>query len=214
MDKSVVALYDDISTAQRALQRLVDNGFARDQISVMANDAGNEYTRHFDTAGKVVNTVDAVSAGEGAGFGATIGALTGIVVGLGAFVIPGIGPIIGAGPVLAGLGALTGGVVGAVAGGATGGLVGGLVKTGVSPEDAAYYAEGVRRGGTLVVVNTTDADAMKARNILNEFDPVDINERGSAWRESGWKGYDANAQPYTPEEVESFRKAQFHNYDR
>ena len=207
MDTTVVALYDNLTTAQQALDRLVNSGFSRDRISLMANDAANEYSRHLTPSDKVVRTGDAVTAGEGAGFGATVGALTGIVVGLGAFMIPGIGPVLGAGPVVAGLAALTGGVVGAAAGGATGGLVGGLVKTGITAEDAEYYAEGVRRGGTLVVVNTTDSDSQQAHDILNSFSPVDIHERGSAWRESGWKGYDPNAAPYTPEQIEGFRTA-------
>jgi hypothetical protein len=207
MDKTVVALYDDITSAQQAVEKLVNNGFARDNISLMANDASNSYSKYLNTpsSAPVDYTADAVTAGEGAGFGATVGALTGIVVGLGAFVIPGIGPVLGAGPLAAGLGALAGGVVGAVAGGATGGVVAGLVKTGVSPADAEYFAEGVRRGGTLVLVQTTDADASRAQSILRDYSPIDIDTHAKAWRESGWKGYDPNAEPYTADQVGEYR---------
>jgi len=206
MEKTVVALYDDVAIAQRAVEKLVNNGFTRDSVSLLANDASNEYAKYLNTYGAGTDyTEDAVTASEGAGFGATVGALTGILVGLGAFMIPGVGPIIGAGPLIAGL---TGGVVGAVAGGATGGLVGGLVKTGVAPEDAQYYAEGVRRGGTLVVVHTIDNASQQARDILNEYHPVDINTRRTDWQEGGWKGFDPNARPYSSDEIKTFRSTE------
>jgi hypothetical protein len=207
MNKTIVALYDDLGNAQRAVEKLVSSGYSRDSISLMANDTSNTYSKYLNTptSETPVHTADAVTAGEGAGFGATVGALTGIVVGLGAFVIPGIGPVLGAGPLAAGLGALAGGVVGAVAGGATGGVVAGLVKTGVSPADAEYFAEGVRRGGTLVLVHTTDTDASRAQGILREYSPVDIDQHGEAWKKSGWKGYDASAEPYTTDQINDYR---------
>ncbi|MEP7284470.1 MAG: general stress protein [Chloroflexota bacterium] len=204
MYKTVVALYDDVAVAQRAIEKLVSNGFTRDNISLLANDASNDYSHYLDRYG-TGETVDAVTASDGAGFGATVGALTGVLVGLGAFMIPGVGPIIGAGPLIAGL---TGGVVGAVAGGATGGLVGGLVKTGVAPEDAEYYAEGVRRGGTLVVVHTPDSLSQRVRDILNEYHPVDINTRLTEWQQSGWKAFDPTAKPYTASEIKTFRSTE------
>lgn len=209
MNKTVVALYDDISSAQQALDKLVASGFARDQISLMANDVSKRYGKYVTTSGRVVPSDDAVTAGDGAGFGATIGALTGIVAGLAAFVIPGVGPVIGAGPLLAGIGGLTGGVIGGVVGSATGSLVAGLVKTGITPEDASYYAEGIRRGGTLVVVQTDEINVQRARDILNHYVPVDIEERGAAWHAGGWRGYDANAEPYSPEQVAKFRTTKY-----
>lgn len=200
MEKTVVALYDDITIARQAVEKLVSAGYTRDSISLLANDASSEYSTYLN---RTDYTEDAVTASDGAGFGATVGALTGILVGLGAFLIPGVGPIIGAGPLIAGL---TGGVVGAVAGGATGGLVGGLVKTGVSPDDAQYYAEGVRRGGTLVVVHTADDMGSQARDILNSYHPTDINTRRTEWQANGFTGFDPNAKPYTSDEIKTFRR--------
>jgi hypothetical protein len=85
----------------------------------------------------------AEGAGKGAGIGAGLGGAAGLLAGLGLLAIPGLGPVFAAGWLAAT-------AVGAAAGAATGGLVGALTEAGVSKEDAPLYAEGVRRGGTLV----------------------------------------------------------------
>jgi uncharacterized protein (TIGR02271 family) len=122
--------------------------------------------------------------------------LGGLLVGLGALTIPGIGPVLAAGPLAAAVSGLVGAGVGAVAGAAAGGLLGALVDMGIPEEQAGIYAEGVRRGGTLVTVETEDRDLDRVRDVMNRHDPVDIDERASQWRSSGWQGFDANAQPY------------------
>ncbi|MEO8395726.1 MAG: hypothetical protein ABI700_22215, partial [Chloroflexota bacterium] len=127
---------------------------------------------------------DAVTAGEGAGFGAVVGTLTGILVGLAALMIPGIGLAIVAGPLVAGL-------TGAVAGAVTGGIVGALVKSGVAEDEAPYYAEGIRRGGTLVSLQTSDT--LRAEDIMNRYGAINIHERITLWRQSGWKGFDSES---------------------
>ena len=96
--------------------------------------------------------------------------------------IPGIGPIVAAGPLVA---ALTGAGIGAVAGG----LIGALTDVGVPEEEAGYYAEGVRRGGTLVTINAEDSMADQAIDILEDHNAVDVEQRASAWKQSGWTGY-------------------------
>jgi len=204
MDQTVVGLFDNLSDAQRVVKDLVDAGFSRDRISLVAGDAANEYSKYMNEGGqKTASTDDDVKAGEGAGFGAVVGALTGIIAGLGALAIPGIGPVLAAGPLLA---AATGGAVGAVAGAATGGIVAGLVKTGVPEEDAQYYAEGIRRGGTLVTVHAPENQARKAYDIMNRDGAVNIDERAASWKQSGWKGFDANAKPYTAADINKFRQ--------
>jgi uncharacterized protein (TIGR02271 family) len=77
--------------------------------------------------------------------------------------------------------ALTGAGVGAVAGG----LIGALTTAGVPEEHARYYEEGVRRGGTLVTVSASDADADRVMDIMNRHNPVDIEERATEWRRTG-----------------------------
>jgi hypothetical protein len=190
MAKTVVALFDDLYTARDAVQELVNSGFTREDVSIMANDAAGDFARY--ESGDYRHDTDsgvADGAAAGAGIGAVLGGIGGVLVGLGALTIPGVGPVIAAGPLAAGL---AGAGIGAVAGG----LIGALVDAGIPEDEAGYYAEGVRRGGTLVGVRTEDARASDARAILSRYNPVDIEQRVSSWQERGWTGYDPNAEPY------------------
>lgn len=199
MARTVVAIYDDFRTANNAVREMVDHGFPRDNISVIANNARGEFgtfgTEARETGSQVADETGA-GAGVGAGIGAAIGGIGGLLVGLGALTIPGIGPVIAAGPLAVALSTLTGAGVGAVAGGVTGGLLGALIGLGIPEEEAEFYAEGVRRGGVLVTVQADDSNTDQIMDILNRHDPVDINERVSQWREQGWSGFDPNAEPY------------------
>jgi hypothetical protein len=192
MNRTVVALYDTLQDAQQAVQDLVDHGFPRENIGLVASDASGEYARYL-TPGQAE-----VTAGQGAGFGAVVGALTGVIVSLGTLAIPGIGPVIAAGPLVAGL---TGAGVGAVAGAVTGGIVAGLVKGGVPEEEANMYAEGIRRGGTLVSVFVTDMTYGDARHVLDAHHPVDIHERAGTWRQQGWTTFQESAEPGTAQQM-------------
>lgn len=163
MDRTVVALYNDFETARRAVEDLVASGFARDHISMVANDDTGRYTQYIE------NDND-VSAGEGAGFGAVIGTL----IGLGMAVIPGLGPVLAAGP----LGAAIFAGIGAASGAVTGGLAAGLIDLGMDESTARYYEEGVRTGGTLVSVSTYNTeDTVSAERILNNYNPVRMGEK-------------------------------------
>lgn len=189
MNQTVTALFDDFTVAQRAVESLADAGFSRSNISLMANDSTKEYSTRLTKADAVTEDV---SAGEGAAFGAVTGAL----IGLGALLIPGIGPVVAAGP-------LAGALVGAIAGGVTGGVTAGLIDLGVDEETANYYAEGVRRGGTLLTVHTTEARVHEAARILDEHGPTDLTTRVATWREEGWERFDEKAEPYTHPQVEA-----------
>src|SRR5215207_925142 len=167
MNKTIVALYEDFPTARRVVEDLVDAGFSRDTISLMANDASGEYAGYLDADS------EDISAGEGAGFGAIVGTL----VGLGVALIPGVGPVLAAGPLAA---ALMAGI-GAAAGAATGGIVAGLVDFGIPEDEAHVYAEGVRRGGTLVSVTVDESYLNRAEEIMNRYSPIDIDRRATAW---------------------------------
>lgn len=199
MTRTVVALFDDFNSANNAVRELLDNGFTRDDMSVVASDASGDYSRNLNAPRDADTSGAAEGAGVGAGIGAVIGGLGGLLLGLGALTIPGIGPVIAAGPLSAALTGLAGAGVGAVAGGVTGGLLGALVDMGVPEETAQYYTEGVRRGGTLVTLRSPDEMTDRAVNIFNRHNPVDINKRATQWRESGWVGFDPNAAPYREE---------------
>lgn len=177
MNKTIVGLYEDTSTAQSVVRELTGHGFRREDISLVANDTSGELGR-----GLPQQEAEGVSGGAatGAGVGAVLGGLGGLLVGLGALAIPGIGPIIAAGPIAA---ALAGAGIGAV----TGGLIGALVDAGIPEEEAHLYDEGVRRGGILVMVNSSEDMARQAGDIMGRFNPINITERSAEWERSGWK---------------------------
>jgi hypothetical protein len=196
MSTTLSALYDNVTDAQNAVRDLVNNGFARENISVVATDPAGEYARYEGEAFTEGETLD------GAATGAVLGGMAGLVVGLAALAIPGVGPVLAAGPLAS---ALVAAGVGAGIGAAAGGLIGALIDMGVDEEQATYYAEGVRRGGTLVTLQTDDPRVDEAMDILDSYDPVDLEERVSHWQEYGWQGYDPNAEPYTVDEIERER---------
>jgi hypothetical protein len=141
---------------------------------------------------------DASGAATGAVTGGVVGGAAGLAASLMGLAIPGIGPIIAAGPIVA---TLTGAGVGAVAGG----LIGGLTDMGVSKPDAEYYAESVRRGGALVTVRADDSRAERAAEVMREHGAIDIERRAERWRERGWTGFDEKAAPYTQADLDRDR---------
>jgi hypothetical protein len=191
MTSTILATFDTEEQAHRAIQDLTDSGFKRSDIGLALHDKDNAYDK--------LATEDDVSGGEGASFGATVGGVLGAVVGLGAIVIPGIGPIVAAGPLAAALGALTGAAVGATTGAVTGGITASLLDMGVSEEDAHYYAESIRRGAALVSVTAHEGDRERAAHILRSHHPIDIDQRIAQWRARGWQGFDPMSDPYTAE---------------
>jgi len=198
--KTIVALYDDFAAAQRATQELVANGVDRANISLVANDVAGEYGQYVNDPDATPVTVAADTTAVGAGTGAVIGGIGGLLVGLGALAIPGIGPIIAAGPLVS---ALVGAGVGAV----TGGLVGALTGLGIPEAEAGYYAEGVRRGGVLVTAQVPEDSVNWAMDILDRYNPVDIEERVGLWKQRGWSNFDPNAPSYTVDSLNQERAA-------
>jgi len=187
MAKTVVGSFDNYSEAQAVVDELVDIGVPRDEISIVANEKGGQYTSS-DTTSDAGGTASGV--GKGAVVGGAIGGAAGLAAGLAGLAIPGIGPIIAAGPIAAAL-------AGAGAGAVAGGLIGGLTHVGVPEEDAHYYAESVRRGGALVTVRAEDNIADRAAGVMRNHNAVDVEKRAEEWKRSGWTGFDANAKPYS-----------------
>jgi hypothetical protein len=107
----------------------------------------------------------------------------GLLAGFGSLAIPGIGPLVAAGWLIA---LLAGAGTGAVAGG----LLGGLVGAGIRNEDAHLYAEALRRGGTLVTVRTDDEHAFLAAQIMDRNRAVDIDARRADYVSGGWTSFE------------------------
>jgi len=199
--QTLVALYHNFGDAQNAVDELVRSGVDRTKISLVANNATGEYNDYINS--DYDDNEDAVTAEQGAAFGAASGGIIGALAGLGALAIPGIGPVIAAGPLIA---ALTGGAVGVLAGAPTGGLVAGLMRTHyMDTEDAEVYAEGVRRGETLLTVQVDDSSVSRTRDMLNKYHPTDVHNEVSTWRQAGWTKFDDSSTP-TSDERESYRQ--------
>lgn len=186
---TVSALFDTYEQATRAVSDLETAGFPSDSISIVSNK-GDEYSSETVSAEE---SNAGSGAGTGAGLGAVVGGAGGLLAGLGLLAIPGVGPVVAAGWLAA---TLAGAVGGAVVGGAAGGIVGALTSSGVSEEDAHAYAEGIRRGGTLVTARVDDNRADEAEAILARHNRVDLIDRRTEYRESGWQRFDDTAEPY------------------
>ena len=199
MTKTISRLYDNYTAAQRAVTDLEAAGVPHSDISIVANNSdewyGNDKIVDRDRDG-----VDdrAEGARTGAGIGAGVGGAAGLLTGLGLLAIPGVGPVVAAGWLVAT-------AVGAVAGAATGGIVGSLTEMGISKEDADVYVEGVRRGGTLVSARVADTMAAQYEAVLDRS-AVNIQDRGAAYRKAGWSSFDPAAKPYGAEDVRKERQ--------
>ena len=153
---TVVGVYDGPSHAEQALNDLQSAGFTPEQVSVVAKDKQDvkQMSDNTDMAGE--------GAATGAVTGGVLGGMAGFLVGISALVIPGIGPIVGTGILVATL-------AGAGIGAATGGLVGALAGQGVPEEDAKGYEEHVKGGRILLTVQAnSEAQADHARQIFEQ----------------------------------------------
>jgi hypothetical protein len=131
-----------------------------------------------------------------------VGGGVGLLAGLGMLAIPGVGPVVAAGWLVA---TAVGAAAGAAAGGATGGIIGAMTESGVPVADAHVYAEGVRRGGALVTARVADDRATAANAILQRSRSVDIGARRTAYRANGWAMFDDKAPLYTEAQVREER---------
>lgn len=204
--RAITALFDDYDDAAKAVDKLEAEGIPHEDISIVASNENDRYTDH--RTGAVVtggsasqqNEAAESDAADGAGTGATLGTVlgggAGLLAGLGLLAIPGVGPVMAAGWLVA---TLTGAGVGA----ATGGLLGALTGAGMSEAEAETYAEGVRRGGTLVTVRTDDAHSARVTDILDRHGSIDLDERAQDWRAQGWTGGTATEMRPATDEIGS-----------
>jgi hypothetical protein len=186
MIKTVIASFADSDGANRGSRELGQSGFMAEDINVIAHDS-----RRPDS----ISETKAGAAASGAVTGGAVGGVAGIAASLFGLAIPGIGPILATGPIVAVL-------AGAGAGAAAGGLIGALTEVGIDKAEAELHAESVRRGGALVSVRTDEARAEEATWCLRRAGAVDIRQRAEQWRASGWTGYDPAAKPFSDDDIE------------
>jgi hypothetical protein len=166
---AVFGIYSSGDHAERAVDTLLKAGFANQDISVLLPDTRS--TRDFAHT-KETKAPEGTATGVTAG--GVIGGALGVLVGVGALAIPGLGPFIAAGPIMAGLAGL--GV-----GGAVGGLVGALVGLGIPEYEAKRYEGRVKNGGTLLSVHCdTSGQIGRAKEILQATGAEDIASTSEA----------------------------------
>ncbi len=172
MTRTITRSYGDYETARSVVERLEEAGISSSNVSIVGRNGEGE-----------------TNAEEGAGIGAGVGGAAGLLAGLGLLAIPGVGPVVAAGWLAAT-------AVGAVAGAATGGLVGSFIKEGHDEDEANYYAETVRRGGSVVSVRAEADQVLNVEAILDGATPLDRTARTAEYRKDGWSRFDENADPY------------------
>ena len=160
--KTVAGLFESRSSAEQAVHDLRTAGFESERVSVMARDPERARDVANETGAEVTT-----GAATGAGLGALLGGAAGWLVGIGALAIPGVGPIVAAGPIAAALGvAGTTAAAGAGVGLVAGGIAGALTGWGFSESEARAYQQGVERGDILLGVEVPDDDAGRAEDIF------------------------------------------------
>jgi hypothetical protein len=193
--RTITGAFDRFDDAVRAVRDLETAGIPARDISLVANDV--------DGTRKSIATTDAgAGAGTGAAIGGVAGGAAGVLAGLGMLAIPGVGPVVAAGWLIA---TAVGAVAGGAAGAAVGGITGTFIAAGIDPNDADFYAETIRRGGSVVTAKADDEHLPVAEQLLSRSS-IDVVERRKLYEGAGWRSFDPAAQPYTQAEIDAERR--------
>lgn len=156
MQKTVIGSFSDHHAAEEVVRELKQRGVPEKDISLVTRDHGETKTGHPDH--------QMHNLSSGIGWGGTIGGVAGLLAGIGALAIPGVGPIVAAGPLAA---TLTGAV--------TGGIAGGLMDYGIPRRESEGYEERIKRGDMLLMVRADAPEVEKARALFQEHGASDIH---------------------------------------
>jgi hypothetical protein len=166
---AVFGIYHTGNQAERAVDDLLAAGFSNDDISVLLPDhlGSNDFAH-------VNNTKAPEGATAGVTTGGAIGGTLGLLAGIGVLAIPGVGPLIAAGPIM-------GALAGLGVGGAVGGLIGALVGMGIPEYEAKRYEGRIKEGGVLLSVHCDTSDEItRAKDLLKQTGGQDISSSGEA----------------------------------
>jgi hypothetical protein len=195
--KTVMAVFDDRRDAKLAVEALHDQGFTHREVSLLSHAGeGDEGLRPYQPEEELH------SGSSGAATGGMLGGLAGLLIGLGMLTVPGVGPVVAAGPIASTL-------VGAGMGAVMGSLMGVLLDYGVPENDAHLYSEAVRRGGTIVAITAPPERVDAVSQTLHGFNAIDLSARAEQWRGQGWTGFDEQAGPYPREAGQAEQPAPF-----
>ncbi|NLY10450.1 MAG: hypothetical protein GX020_02005 [Firmicutes bacterium] len=153
-----------MEAAEKAVKTLRNKGFKDNEISIIARDDGKTVKRDMEVGGDFGGTENIA---DGTAWGGALGGVAGLLAGVGALAIPGIGPIVAAGP-----------LAGALSGAVTGGVAGGLIDLGIPEERGRQYEEELKSGGILAVVETSDEKTEEASEILRRNGAKDVESHG------------------------------------
>src|ERR1700732_2430924 len=179
---AVFGIYSTRSAAENAADAIVKSGFATSDISVLLPE---------NLGSKPIATEKATKAPEGAtaggGTGAVLGGALGLLAGIGALAIPGVGPLIAAGPIMATL-------AGMGVGGAVGGVTGALIGMGIPEFEAKRYEGRLQKGAILLSIHCdTSEEIDEAKEILKRTGAEDVTSTGEASVDSSNSGRDVRA---------------------
>ena len=166
---AVFGIYPNVDRAEHAVDTLVNERFSNADISVLLPDSqGSKDFAHEKHTKAPEGTTTGVAAGG------TIGGALGLLAGIGALAIPGVGPLIAAGPIM-------GALAGLGVGGAVGGLVGALVGMGIPEYEAKRYEGRLKEGGVLLSVHCDTSEEIKrAKDILERTGAEDVSTAGES----------------------------------
>ncbi len=153
--KTVIGVFSDRPSAEKAIGELRNQGFGSEEINIIGQKGGSTTTYEDDVS-------------DGALTGGTLGGIGGLLVGVGALAIPGVGPIVAAGPIAA-----------ALSGAVAGGIAGGLIDWGIPAETSRKYEQQVAQGGILAVIKTDSAKVQQAAQILRQGGAVDVESHST-----------------------------------
>jgi hypothetical protein len=166
---AVFGIYKTRPEAEQAVDRLMAAGFSNNDISVLLPD--NTSSREF---AHEKNTKAPEGAATGVATGGVVGGTLGLLAGIGALAIPGVGPLIAAGPIM-------GALAGLGVGGAVGGLIGAVVGMGIPEYEAKRYEGRIKEGGILLSVHCDTSDEIsRAKEILKQTGAEDIASSGES----------------------------------
>jgi hypothetical protein len=166
---SAFGIYPNEASLRNGVDALQAAGFRTEDLSVLFPD--NAGTKDF---AHEKGTKAPEGAATGAGSGAVVGGVLGWLVGVGSLAIPGVGPFLAAGPIMAAL-------AGAGVGGAVGGITGALIGVGIPEYEAKRYEGRIRNGGILISVHCDNSEwTSKAKDILERTGANDVSSAGES----------------------------------
>ncbi len=191
MAKTVVGLFDDIHDAEAVVRELIDEGASKEHISLVRTGS-DAFAHTFAGTSPGTTTSGAAVGGERSDLGS-------LLTNTKTVTLPGIGSTYVAGPLSSSLSRDSANDRHV--------LIDELTERGVADTDARFYAEGVRRGSTLVVLRVYDEDADDVADIMERHGATDLHSRTESWRARGWKDLDwKTTKPYAREEFDKERE--------